>query len=53
MYRTFNCGVGMICVVSRNDAEKAVEILNSCGEKSWIIGSIESAEKGEEQVVIK
>ncbi|WP_406044217.1 phosphoribosylformylglycinamidine cyclo-ligase [Succinimonas sp.] len=53
MYRTFNCGVGMICVVSRNDAEKTVEILNSCGEKSWIIGSIESAEKGEEQVVIK
>ena len=53
MYRTFNCGVGMICVVSRNDANKAVEILNSCGEKSWIIGSIESAEKGEEQVIIK
>ncbi len=53
MYRTFNCGVGMICVVSRNDAEKAVEILNSCGEKSWIIGSIESTEKGEEQVIIK
>ena len=53
MYRTFNCGVGMICVVSRDDAEKTVEILNSCGEKSWIIGSIESAEKGEEQVVIK
>ena len=53
MYRTFNCGVGMICVVSKNDANKAVEILNSCGEKSWIIGSIESAEKGEEQVIIK
>ncbi|WP_019002927.1 phosphoribosylformylglycinamidine cyclo-ligase [Succinimonas amylolytica] len=53
MYRTFNCGVGMICVVSKEDAEKTVEILNSCGEKSWIIGSIENAAAGEEQVIIK
>lgn len=51
MYRTFNCGVGMICVVDRNDAEKTVEILNSCGEKSWIIGSIENTEG--EKVAIK
>ncbi len=53
MYRTFNCGVGMICVVNKEDAEKTVEILNSCGEKSWIIGSIESAAADEEQVVIR
>ena len=43
----------MICVVNKEDAEKTVEILNSCGEKSWIIGSIESAAAGEEQVVIR
>ncbi|MFI7918685.1 AIR synthase-related protein, partial [Acinetobacter baumannii] len=32
MYRTFNCGVGMVIAVDANDAEKAIEVLNAQGE---------------------
>ena len=52
MYRTFNCGVGMIVALDKADAEKAVEILNDNGEKAWVIGSIENAADNEEQVEI-
>ena len=40
MYRTFNCGVGMVLVVDANDAEQTVELLNGLGEKAWAMGSI-------------
>ncbi len=52
MYRTFNCGVGMIAAVPAEYADKAVELLNKEGEKAWILGKIESAADGEAQVVI-
>lgn len=49
MFNTFNMGVGMSVVVSKNDADRAVEILKSCGEDAYIMGEIA---KGEESVVI-
>jgi phosphoribosylformylglycinamidine cyclo-ligase len=52
MYRTFNCGVGMIVALDKADAEKAVEVLNASGEKAWVIGTIENAADNEEQVEI-
>jgi phosphoribosylformylglycinamidine cyclo-ligase len=52
MYRTFNCGVGMIAVVPKEDAEKAVASLNASGEKAWLLGTIETAGDNEAQVVI-
>lgn len=42
MYRTFNCGVGMIIAVDATDAEKTIEILNAQGESAWTIGTIEA-----------
>ncbi|MFV5640529.1 phosphoribosylformylglycinamidine cyclo-ligase [Acinetobacter oleivorans] len=54
MYRTFNCGVGMVIAVDANDAEKAIEVLNAQGEKAWKIGHIqenaESVEGADEKV---
>lgn len=44
MYRTFNCGVGMVIVVNEKDATAACEILNAQGETATIIGRIESSE---------
>ena len=38
MFNTFNMGVGMMMVVARSDAEKAVEILRKNGEDAYIIG---------------
>ena len=46
MFNTFNMGVGMSVVVSKEDAERALEILRENGEEAYIIGEIiKSAEK--------
>ena len=52
MYRTFNCGVGMIVALDKADAEKAIASLTASGEKAWVLGSIEAAADGEAQVEI-
>ncbi|OUS29241.1 phosphoribosylformylglycinamidine cyclo-ligase [Gammaproteobacteria bacterium 45_16_T64] len=52
MYRTFNCGVGMVLCISADNAEKTLQILNSAGEKAWIIGSIEPSSNEEAKVVL-
>lgn len=43
MYRTFNCGVGMVTVVSKDDAEAALRTLNDNGITAWQLGQIEPA----------
>ncbi|MGJ0577487.1 phosphoribosylformylglycinamidine cyclo-ligase [Xenorhabdus bovienii] len=40
MYRTFNCGVGMIIALPQSQTEQAVEWLNAAGENAWQIGTI-------------
>lgn len=52
MYRTFNCGVGMVIVVPADSVEKSIEILKEHGEKAWHIGAISALTVGTEQVVI-
>lgn len=44
MYRTFNCGVGMVVCVPANQRELALDTLNALGEKVWQIGVIEAAD---------
>jgi phosphoribosylformylglycinamidine cyclo-ligase len=53
MYRTFNCGIGMVIVVKQGDVDKALALLADLGESAWLLGSIESADAGEEQVELK
>src|SRR5690348_7117311 len=43
MLRTFNCGVGMCAVVSREDAPAARELLQARGQTAWEIGLVEAA----------
>jgi phosphoribosylformylglycinamidine cyclo-ligase len=52
MYRTFNCGVGMIIVVPADQVEKSLTLLTEQGEKAWHIGEINTLPLGEEQVII-
>ena len=40
MLRTFNCGVGMVCAIAADEAERLVTHLNEQGEKAVIIGKI-------------
>lgn len=52
MYRTFNCGVGLVVALPKDQADTAVELLKAEGENAWVIGEIANAEAGEEQVEI-
>jgi phosphoribosylformylglycinamidine cyclo-ligase len=52
MYRTFNCGVGMIIALPADRADQAIKQLQSTGETAWKIGSIK-ASSADEQVVIR
>ena len=49
MYNTFNMGVGMSIVVSKEEADKAIEILKANGEDAYGIGEIVASE---EKIVI-
>ncbi len=43
MYRTFNCGIGMIVCVPANQKDLALDTLRALGEHAWQVGVIESA----------
>ena len=51
MYRTFNCGIGMVLIADADDADGIVSALNQNGESAWHLGFIEAGDK--EQVVFK
>ncbi len=52
MYRTFNCGVGMIVVVSQDNLAPALQFLQDAGETAWHLGEIQTATASEAQVII-
>lgn len=52
MFRTFNCGVGLIIALPEASVQSALDCLNAEGENAWKIGHIELTE-GKEQVEIK
>ncbi len=51
MYRTFNCGLGMIAVLDEADVDAAMKLLRSQGEDPTLIGRVE-ATGGEPEVVV-
>ena len=48
MYNTFNMGTGMVRVVDKDDAQRAVESLNDHGERARVIGYVDDGERGVE-----
>jgi phosphoribosylformylglycinamidine cyclo-ligase len=46
MYRTFNCGIGMVAVVPQTRASQAVAFLAGHGESAQIIGEIRAGSRG-------
>lgn len=42
MYRTFNCGVGMVICVQADEASDAIATLQQAGHTAWQIGQITS-----------
>lgn len=52
MYRTFNCGVGMIVVVPAAQLDNALSQLQQAGETAWHLGEIQAASADEQLVII-
>ena len=52
MYRTFNCGVGLMLAVPAEQAAQIVDAYSKLGEVAWIIGEIEKRDTSDAQVVI-
>ncbi|MCL5050349.1 MAG: phosphoribosylformylglycinamidine cyclo-ligase [Firmicutes bacterium] len=53
MYRTFNCGVGLVIAVPADAQDAVVAQLNASGETAWAIGHIAAAQDGDALVEIQ
>ena len=52
MYRTFNCGIGMVLIVSSENAERAEQLLREQGETVYRIGAIRTRQGDEHQTQV-
>ena len=52
MHRVFNCGIGMVVIVARENAQKAIELLKAAGEPAIEIGRIEARVGEEAQTLV-
>ncbi len=46
MARTFNCGIGMVAIVSADKSEDVIARLEANGEKARVIGRVEAGNRG-------
>ena len=40
MWRTFNCGVGMVIAVAPDDTARTLQLLTEHGEQAWVAGEV-------------
>ncbi len=52
MYKTFNCGIGMVVVVAAEHADAAITHLQASGESVYTLGAVTPRQKNTEQVAI-
>jgi phosphoribosylformylglycinamidine cyclo-ligase len=53
MYRTFNCGTGMVLCVSKGDAQSVIQTLFELDEEAYIIGTIkEQSEQAPSTIIV-
>lgn len=53
MHRVFNCGIGMVVVVAKDDADKAIAQLQASGETVYRIGEIRQRSGNEPQTLVE
>lgn len=46
MYRTFNCGIGMVVIVPATQAQAALKLLEARGESASLIGEVRRGSRG-------
>jgi phosphoribosylformylglycinamidine cyclo-ligase len=52
MYRVFNCGIGMVVVVAKENADAATAQLQAAGETVWRLGEIRERQGNEAQTLV-
>jgi phosphoribosylformylglycinamidine cyclo-ligase len=52
MHRVFNCGIGMVVIVAKENADAAIAQLKAAGETVSRIGEIRERQNGEAQTVV-
>ncbi len=53
MYRTFNCGVGMVVVVPQAQVDQTLALLEASGENAFVIGAIHASDNDEPEVSLE
>jgi phosphoribosylformylglycinamidine cyclo-ligase len=53
MHRVFNCGIGMVLIISNDHVEAVMKELSNAGEVVWHIGAIRRRGEGEEQIFVE
>jgi len=53
MYRTFNCGLGMVVALPSDQRDEALKRLRAAGEQAYSIGHIAAAQEGEPGVELQ
>ncbi|NDV14240.1 phosphoribosylformylglycinamidine cyclo-ligase [Crenobacter caeni] len=53
MYRTFNCGIGMVVIVAAEHADAAAELLRAEGETVYCIGRVDARAGDEHQTQVR
>ena len=52
MVRVFNCGIGMVVIVSPDQADAAIKSLTAQGLKSWVLGEVVERPKDAPQTIV-
>ena len=46
MYNTYNMGIGMVLAIDSSNIDKTIDALKAAGEDAYLIGKVETGEKG-------
>jgi phosphoribosylformylglycinamidine cyclo-ligase len=52
MVRVFNCGIGMVVIVSTDGADAAIQSLKIEGLHAWIVGEVVERPKDAPQTIV-
>jgi len=52
MVRVFNCGIGMVVIISPSQADAAIKSLTAQGLKAWTVGEVLERPKGAPQTIV-
>ncbi|AWW44935.1 phosphoribosylformylglycinamidine cyclo-ligase [Polynucleobacter paneuropaeus] len=52
MVRVFNCGIGMVVIISPEQADAAIQSLAKQGLKAWVVGEVRELPKGAPQTIV-